>query len=113
MCGIVGLFLKNPALQVDLGRHLTTMLVGMTDRGPDSAGIAVYHRPVERGSSKLTVFNPDPHFHWREIGGALGEALDAEVDVEHKGNHAVLTVSAPEAKARAWLHDHHPEVRIM
>ena len=46
MCGIVGLFLKNPALRPQLGRHLSTMLIGMTERGPDSAGIAVYHKPV-------------------------------------------------------------------
>ena len=43
MCGIVGLFLKNAALKSQLGAHLETMLVGMTERGPDSAGIAVYH----------------------------------------------------------------------
>jgi amidophosphoribosyltransferase len=113
MCGIVGLFFKNPALHAELGRHVTTMLIGMTDRGPDSAGIAVYHKPVGRGRCKLTLFHPDPQYRWREAGGALGEAFDAEVDVEHKSNHAVLTVAAPEAKARAWLHRHHPEIRIM
>ena len=42
MCGIVGLFLKDKSLEVDLGRMLSDMLVTMTDRGPDSAGIAVY-----------------------------------------------------------------------
>jgi amidophosphoribosyltransferase len=113
MCGIVGLFFKNPALRADLGRHLGTMLIGMTERGPDSAGIAVYHRPVGQGRSKLTLFHPDPQYHWREVGGALGEAFDAEVDVEHKSNHAVLIVAAPEGKARAWLHRHHPEIRVM
>ena len=42
MCGIVGLFLKDKSLEADLGRMLSEMLVTMTDRGPDSAGIAVY-----------------------------------------------------------------------
>ena len=113
MCGIVGLFLKNPDLRSSLGRHLSTMLIGMTDRGPDSAGIAVYHRPVEAGRSKLTLFHSNLSYPWRQLGGDLGEAVDAEVDVEHKGNHAVVTVGAPEAEARGWIHDHHPEVRIM
>lgn len=113
MCGIVGLFLKNPALRPHLGGHIKTMLIGMSERGPDSAGIAVYHKPVGQGQCKLTAFHANPNYHWREIGGALGEALGAEVDIELKGNHAVITISADESATRAWLHQHHPEVRIM
>jgi glutamate synthase domain-containing protein 1 len=113
MCGIVGLFLKNPALEPELGRHVKTMLIGMSERGPDSAGIAVYHRPVGEGHTKLTCFHPDLGYHWREVGGQLGEALGAEVDVETKGNHAVLTVAAGDRDARAWIAKHHPEVRVM
>ena len=44
MCGIVGLFLKDPKLEPQLGAMLTDMLITMTDRGPDSAGIAIYSR---------------------------------------------------------------------
>jgi amidophosphoribosyltransferase len=113
MCGIVGLFLKNPELRPQLGRHLSTMLIGMTERGPDSAGIAVYHKPVAGERCKLTLFHADPHHHWREIGGQMGEALNCEVDIEVKSNHVVMTVAADEAHARHWLKTHHPEVRIM
>ena len=42
MCGIIGLFLKDQSLQAQLGTLLTEMLVTMSDRGPDSAGIAIY-----------------------------------------------------------------------
>ena len=42
MCGIVGLFLKDLSLKPDLGQHLAAMLDVMCDRGPDSAGFAVY-----------------------------------------------------------------------
>ena len=42
MCGIVGLFLKDRALEPQLGGLLAAMLEVMTDRGPDSAGFAVY-----------------------------------------------------------------------
>src|SRR5215470_10186279 len=113
MCGIVGLFLKNPELHPALGAHLSTMLVGMSERGPDSAGVAIYHRPVPASSCKLTLFHPDPHFRWRQVGGALGEALGAEVDVEVKANHAVMTVSAPDEAVREWLHARHREISIM
>ena len=113
MCGIVGLYLKNPALRPHLGRHLTTMLIGMTERGPDSAGIAVYHKPVAAKNSKLTLFHPDPAFHWREVGGQLGQDLDTEVDFEVKGNHAVMTIGTDDVHARDWLRTHRPEIRVM
>jgi glutamate synthase domain-containing protein 1 len=45
MCGIVGLFLKNPRLENSLGNLLAPMLVEMTERDPDSAGFAVYGSP--------------------------------------------------------------------
>ena len=45
MCGIVGLFLKDKGLEPKLGAMLSDMLVTMTDRGPDSAGIAIYGAP--------------------------------------------------------------------
>ena len=51
MCGIVGLFLKDQSLQPQLGTLLAEMLVTMSDRGPDSAGIAVYGDESEVGSS--------------------------------------------------------------
>ena len=38
MCGIVGIYYKNPELESQLGTMLSDMLVQMTDRGPDSAG---------------------------------------------------------------------------
>jgi len=42
MCGIVGLFLKNKALEPELGRLTALMLHEMCERGPDSAGFAIY-----------------------------------------------------------------------
>ena len=54
MCGIVGLFLKDPALEPKLGAMLTDMLITMTDRGPDSAGIAIYSG-AGAGRAKITV----------------------------------------------------------
>ena len=38
MCGIVGLFLKDPTLEPMLGDMLTDMLVTMTDRAPTVLG---------------------------------------------------------------------------
>ncbi|KXV34854.1 glutamine amidotransferase [Gluconobacter thailandicus] len=54
MCGIVGLFLKNPALQPQLGALTAQMLKTMTERGPDSAGFAIYGGAVH-GRTKMTL----------------------------------------------------------
>jgi amidophosphoribosyltransferase len=114
MCGIVGLFIKNPELSESLGDHLTTMLIGMTERGPDSAGIAVYHHGRDDDSARLTLFHADTGYRWRELGGDMAEALGVETDVDVKANHAVVTVfGGDEAGARAWLKATHPEIRVM
>ena len=57
MCGIVGLHLRDPDLEPRLGGLLTTMLGEMTDRGSDSAGVAVYGNPdwTPAGHATVTV----------------------------------------------------------
>ena len=50
MCGIVGLFCKSPELEPRLGELLSAMLVQMDERGPDSAGVAVYRDPRRRAA---------------------------------------------------------------
>src|SRR5215813_14237649 len=103
MCGIVGLFLKNPSLRSQLGTHLETMLIGMTERGPDSAGIAVYHSPVADNRCKLTLFNPDTNYPWKKLSSDLGAALKAQTEISQKGNHALLVAQAAEEKVLPWI----------
>ncbi len=57
MCGIVGLYLKDRALEPELGALLAGMLGTLGDRGPDSAGFAVYSAAAP-GAIKLTVRGP-------------------------------------------------------
>lgn len=45
MCGIVGLHVREPALHPRLGELLSGMLAQVCERGPDSAGVAVYGDP--------------------------------------------------------------------
>ena len=70
MCGIVGLFYKSPELEPRARAHLAAMLVQMSDRGPDSSGVAVYRDPAPSGSSKLTLYSLDPA---RCLGRSRGE----------------------------------------
>lgn len=57
MCGIVGLFLKDKALEPHLGGLVAGMLATMCDRGPDSAGFAVYG-DSQPDRVKLTLRGP-------------------------------------------------------
>src|SRR5215208_7097243 len=55
MCGIAGLFSKSLDVSERLGSHLGDMLLQLSDRGPDSAGVAVYRDPAPRGSHAVIV----------------------------------------------------------
>ncbi|MEM9425827.1 MAG: glutamine amidotransferase family protein [Pseudomonadota bacterium] len=113
MCGIVGLFLKDPALEPDLGRLLTAMLITMSDRGPDSAGIAIYGHETP-GMAKLTLQSELPEEDFPSLGNDLSRALGVEVALTQRSTHAVITLpaSAMEA-ARTALADLRPGVRVM
>ena len=77
MCGIVGLFAKTAEIEQRLGEHLGAMLVQMDDRGPDSAGVAVYRDPAPAGASKLTLYASDPLTDWSALAGELAAVLGA------------------------------------
>ena len=101
MCGIVGLFLKKDALRPRLGDMLTDMLITMTDRGPDSAGIAIYGDASE--GLKMTVQSDTPETAFAGLDAALGAVLGAPVAMAVIDTHAVLTIPAgTEAAARAF-----------
>jgi amidophosphoribosyltransferase len=113
MCGIVGLFAKSPEIEERLGVHLAAMLVQMSSRGPDSAGVAVYRDPAPSGSSKLTLYSADPHEKCDaladELRGAFGECEAPSV----RASHAVLVVGGEAGEVEAWVRAHRPDVRVM
>jgi methylamine---glutamate N-methyltransferase subunit A len=101
MCGIVGLFSKSLAVSEQLGSHLSAMLVELSDRGPDSAGVALYRDPVPAGFTKVSLHSADPDYDWAALG--LGEP-------EIRASHAIF-ISDDEALER--VRDDHPELRLM
>lgn len=113
MCGIVGLFAKSPEIEESLGRHLAAMLEQMSDRGPDSAGVAVYRDAASSGSSKLTLFSADPLQDWEAVAAELGNAFGGTPEASVRASHAVLVVEAEAAEAEAWVREAHPELRVM
>jgi glutamate synthase domain-containing protein 1 len=88
MCGIVGLFAKSAEVEERLGAQLGAMLGQMADRGPDSAGVALYREPAPAGSTKYSLYSSDPDEDWAALG-------DAEVHA----SHAVVVLDDAEAGA--------------
>tara|TARA_B100000683_G_scaffold78048_1_gene77190 strand:+ start:193 stop:1089 length:897 start_codon:yes stop_codon:yes gene_type:complete len=113
MCGIVGLFLKDASLEISLGNLLSEMLVTMTDRGPDSAGIAIYAQK-ESGRSKFTIQSDDSGHAFNDLHKELTKSLGCKVNVQVNNTHAVVTLDEgatnkfPEA-----LKSINPQIRIM
>ena len=89
MCGIVGLFLKDSNLQPELGSLLSTMLITMTERGPDSAGIAIYNS-VKADEIKLTIQSKNPNTDFPLINSNLSSMINTPVSIDIKDTHAVL-----------------------
>jgi glutamate synthase domain-containing protein 1 len=104
MCGIVGLFCKNPELEARLGEYLSAMLVQMDERGPDSAGVAVYRDPAPSGWSKLTLYSADPAMDWGSVGLEVTST---------RARHAVVLAEGDADEVEAWIRTNHPELRVM
>ncbi|MGH2997459.1 MAG: amidophosphoribosyltransferase, partial [Gaiellaceae bacterium] len=113
MCGIVGLFSKSPELEERLGRDLAAMLRQMSDRGPDSAGVAVYRDPVAAGSSKLVLFSANPREDWDALGAELQGAFGGSPAPSVRSSHAVVVVEADAEEAEGWVRHRHPRLRVM
>jgi glutamate synthase domain-containing protein 1 len=113
MCGIVGLFLKDASLESHLGDMLTDMLITMTDRGPDSAGIAIYGAETT-GKAKLTVQSATPDQDFKGLEADVRKRIKGNVSMHVQDTHAVLEMRADQvAIARAVLNDISPSVRVM
>jgi glutamate synthase domain-containing protein 1 len=112
MCGIIGLFLTDPALEPVLGRLTAGMLAVMTDRGPDSAGFALYG-DVADDTTKLTLHAP-PSIDFHAIAALVGEALGVPTPPIVRDDHAVLRVPAGrETETRTLLARMAPQVRVV
>lgn len=79
MCGIVGLHLRDASLYPVLGSLLTGMLGQMVDRGPDSAGMAVYGDPNWSPAGHATVSLLDSPLPAAELAARMTDALGVTV----------------------------------
>jgi methylamine---glutamate N-methyltransferase subunit A len=117
MCGIVGLLVKTPALREQLGALMVPMLIGMTERGPDSAGLAVFSQPLDAARRKLSLysgFTPEgDRFDWNGLTAALNGAMNVDAQVDAQGNHGILTLAGDPETVKTWLRAAYPKVYLL
>jgi methylamine---glutamate N-methyltransferase subunit A len=117
MCGIVGLLVKTPALRERLGELMVPMLIGMTERGPDSAGLAVFGEPLAETERKISLYSglteDGDDFNWQGLTHELQSHLGVEAKLSAKGNHAVLTFAIAPEPVKRWIKEHHPRLHIL
>ncbi len=89
------------------------MLEQLSDRGPDSAGVAFYRDPAPPGWCKVSLHSPSPTPEWENLTAELqvefGEASPPKV----RATHAVYVIAAEAEDAEAWLLERHPELTLM
>jgi len=113
MCGIVGLLLKNPQLRPRLGELLVPMLLGMTERGPDSAGLAVFTEPVAAPLRKLSLYAGAHVIDWQDFAATLQQAIPGRHELRWTVNHAVLSTSAAVTEVEQWLDSAVPMLTVL
>ena len=113
MCGIVGLLVKNAALRDQLGELMLPMLIGMTERGPESAGLAVFTEAVGAGRRKFSVYSGTAIAPWADFAEAAARDLGADATVSVQANHAVLETAAAATQVKTWLARHYPDFHLL
>ena len=107
------MYLKNIELQPQLGCMFKPMLIEMSSRGPDSAGVAIYRNPVSAGQTKFSLAHDDSVFLWDTLQTNLAASLKCEVATLKVANHCILVTDAAETEVISWLQTNCPEVRIV
>jgi glutamate synthase domain-containing protein 1 len=113
MCGIIGLLMKNKADQPSLGRLMTPMFDCMAERGPDSAGLAIFEPPVGAGQRRFNLFIPDRKYDWNALLKNFQKQTGAKGQITALENHAVLVSSIEPAAIKAWLAECDPSPHLL
>lgn len=113
MCGIVGLLLKRPSGCESLGRLMTPMLDCMGDRGPDSAGVAVFTDPVAEPLRRFSLYWPGVAPDWDRFRDAVQGVGHGTADLDPVADNAVLTMNVETETLVSWLEEAFPGIHLL
>jgi glutamate synthase domain-containing protein 1 len=113
MCGIVGLLVKKPQLRESLGELMVPMLIGMSDRGSDSAGLAVFTQTLAQSERKYSLYSGGNDFNWAGLAENFQTHFGVTPDIETQANHAVLICDIAPNVVKQWFKQYHPQLHIL
>lgn len=113
MCGIVGLLAKKRAFAESLGELVVPMLTCMGERGPDSAGLALFTRSLPEMVRRFSLYVDDRAFPWSDLAAAWSLEAGSPLEVDVIENHAALLSAASSEDFRSWLKTHYPAVHLL
>lgn len=112
MCGIVGLLIRKPELRPKLGELMLPILIGMSSRGPEAAGLAVFNAD-EAGRTLASLFCDAPGYAWAPLAERHAVRFGSVATLEVHGQHTLLKSAQPAAMLRAWLNAEFPELHLL
>ncbi|MGH7194906.1 MAG: amidophosphoribosyltransferase [Candidatus Saccharimonadales bacterium] len=113
MCGIVGLLLKDALASPPLGELLVPMFDCMAERGPDSAGLAVFGTPLPESSRRYCLFAADKNYDWLSLTSRLSKAVQLKCGVAFNENHATIGTDAGTTVVSKWLTENEPALHLL
>ena len=113
MCGIIGLLARSDNGRAHLGEFITPMITCMGTRGPDSAGLAVFHTPLENGDRRYGFFHADSHFDWPSFQDDFSSQVARQTESRVLESHATIVSSAEPDDVKQWLSRCYPAVHLL
>lgn len=113
MCGIIGLLIKKPEWRDRLGEFLVPMLIGMSDRGPDSAGLAIFTATLPEPYRKYSLYSGSTAFDWSTLIQTFQNHFGTALDLQTNGNQAVLISDQKPEMMKQWLKTHYPHLHLL
>jgi methylamine---glutamate N-methyltransferase subunit A len=118
MCGVIGLLIRDRALEPRLGSMLVTMIEALDERGPDSSGIALYadHRSDDApGAPRVKVsLGSDEPVDWSRLAASLETRLGEGVESHPFGSGLVVEIPRDgEDGLSAFIAGEWPDVRVL
>jgi methylamine---glutamate N-methyltransferase subunit A len=103
--------MKDGRLDAHLGEMLTPMLEARSDRGPDSAGFAIYG---DGDRIKITVHAPGGAAELKQLPEGLSNSLDIPVSSSMRSNHCAFSVQRGNVqRALAWIENNAPDIHFV
>jgi glutamate synthase domain-containing protein 1 len=113
MCGIVGLLIRRPEFKDSLGRLAVPMLECMGDRGPDSAGLAVFGPPSDSAGLGFSLYGHGGVPDWDAVLAHHLEVSASDATLDVNGDNALLWSTMAATAVGGWLEEHWPSIDLL